>query len=258
MAGPVRSIVRDRLEQAAFYFVWQTLTRSRRHKLFLAAYVAAGCALIFEGLAWLVARGGNSWMHRPMPETLPLPPILAFFMLCGMRHVFGVPAELPANWVFRVSDRGEARRCLAGVRKAMVVLGIVPLFALLAPLHALLWGWRPALWHMIFGAAIAVLLVDVMLANFEKFPFTCSYLPGKANLKVSWPVYLFGFTTYVSACLALESWMMQRPPRLAWLAAVAAMVRLGLAVYHRRLGHEAALVFEEQPEPLVRTLNLWA
>jgi hypothetical protein len=254
-----RYVVRDGLQQASFYFISKTLTRSRRHKLFLAAYVAAGCALVFEGLAVLVARGGSSWMYRPTPELLPAPLILAFFTLCGMRHVFAVPAELRANWMFQVSDRGEARRCLAGVKKAMIVLGVVPLFVLLLPLHLLFWGWQSALLHMLFGTVVSLLLVDVLLANFEKFPFTCSYLPGKANLKVSWPIYLFGFTTYVSACMALEYWMFQRPLRFFWLAALVALVRGAVAFYRWRVvGHEVSLVFDEQPEPLVRTLNLWA
>jgi hypothetical protein len=256
--GLDRFVVRDSLQQAAFYFIWKTLTRSRRHKLLFAAYVAVGCALIFEGLAVLVARGGNSWMYHPIPELLPAPLILAFFILCGMRHVFAVPAELRANWVFQVSDRGEARRCLAGVRKAMIVLGVIPLFALLLPLHVLFWGWRTAVLHILFGTVIAWLLVEVLLVNFEKFPFTCSYLPGKANLKVSWPLYLFGFTTYVSVLMTLEYWMLQRPLRFAWLAALVILVRAALAIYRWRVGHDVILVFDEQPEPLVRTLNLWA
>jgi len=253
-----RWVVRGALEQASFYFIWKTLTRRRRHKLLFAAWVAVGCAVIFEGLAVLVARGGNSWMYRPSPELLPAPLILAFFILCGMRHVFTVPAELRANWLFQVSDRGEARQCLAGVKKAMIVLGVVPLFALLLPLHVLFWGWRAAALHMFFGLVISCLLVDVLLLNFEKFPFTCSYLPGKANLKVSWPLYLFGFTTYVSVFLTLEYWMFREPIRFAWLAAVVVLVRLALFVYRWRVGDHVALVFDEQPEPLVRTLNLWA
>ena len=253
-----RFVLRDSLQQASYYFIWKTLARSRRHKLFFAAYVAAGCALIFEGLAVLVARGTGSWLHHPIPELLPAPLILAFFILCGMRHVFTVPAELRANWVFRVSDRGEGRRCLAGVRKAMIVLGVVPLFTALLPLHVLLWGWQTALLHMLFGFVVSLLLVEVLLVSFDKFPFTCSYLPGKANLKVSWPLYLFTFTSYVSVFLTLEYWMLQRPVRFIWLAALVLLVQAALAVYRRRVGHDVTLVFDEQPEPLVRTLNLWA
>jgi len=77
-------------------------------------------------------------------------------------------------------------------------------------------------------------------------------------LKVSWPIYLFGFTTWVSALLALEYWMFQRPIRFAWLAAVAITVEAALAFYRWRMGREIALVFDDKPDPLVRTLDLWA
>jgi hypothetical protein len=254
-----RFILRDSLQQASFYFIWKTLVRSRRHKLFFAAYIAAGCALVFEGLAVLVARGGNSWMHHPVPELLPVPLILSFFVLVGMRHVFAVPAELRANWMFQVCDRGEARRSIAGVRKAMIVLGVIPLFILLLPPHVVLWGWQAGALHILFGAVVSVLLVEALLVNFEKFPFACSYLPGKANLKVSWPLYLFGFTSYISAMLTLEYWMLLRPVRFFWLAALATGILTALAIYRRRvIGRELTLVYDEQPEPLVRTLNLWA
>ena len=111
---------------------------------------------------------------------------------------------------------------------------------------------------MLFGAVVSWLLVEVLLVGFERFLLTCSYLPGKANLKVSWPLYLFGFTTYVSVLLTLEYWMLQRPFVLSgwrqW-----SLVQVALAIYRWRVvGREVALVFDEQPEPLVRTLNLWA
>ena len=148
---------------------------------------------------------------------------------------------------------------MSGRRQESHARAVVPLFALLLPLHVLFWGWRTAALHMLFGTVVACLLVEVLLVNFAKFPFTCSYLPGKANLKVSWPIYLFGFTTYVSAFLTLEYWMLQRPLRFAWLAAVVIVARAALAIYRWRVvGHDVALVFDEQPEPLVRTLNLWA
>jgi hypothetical protein len=53
--------------------------------------------------------------------------------------------------------------------------------------------------------------------------------------------------------------MLQRPIRFVWLAAVIVLVRLALALYRWRvIGRDVALVFDDQPEPMVRTLNLWA
>ena len=53
--------------------------------------------------------------------------------------------------------------------------------------------------------------------------------------------------------------MLRRPLRFAWLAAVVILVHVALTIYRWRVvGRDVALVFDEQPEPLVRTLNLWA
>ena len=253
-----RFVVRDRLQQAAFYFIWKTLIRSRRHKLLFAAYVAVGCALIFEGLAVLVARGGNAWMYRASPELLPAPPDPRLLHpvrdAACLRGTGGIARQLGIPGIG--SRRGAALP--GGRQEGHAGDGRPPLFALLLPLHVLFWGWRTAALHMLFGAVVSWLLVEVLLVGFEKFPFTCSYLPGKANLKVSWPLYLFGFTTYVSAFLTLECWMLQRPVRFLWLGAVIVLVEVALAIYRWRVGRDVALVFDEQPEPLVRTLNLWA
>ena len=54
--------------------------------------------------------------------------------------------------------------------------------------------------------------------------------------------------------------MLQRPARFrmagrSWSCAVG----VALAIYRWRvIGRELTLVFDEQPEPLVRTLDLWA
>jgi len=35
-------------------------------------------------------------------------------------------------------------------------------------------------------------------------------------------------------------------------------VHTAIAIYRIRVGQDVALVFDDQPEPTVRTLNLWA
>jgi hypothetical protein len=116
--------------------------------------------------------------------------VLAFFILLGMRHVFAVPAELRANWVFQVSDRGEGVRCLAGVKKAIDFVGRRSARRAAFSLARVVLGLADGCAAPIIRHGGRVLLADVLLAGFEKFPFTCSYLPGKSNLRVSWPIYL--------------------------------------------------------------------
>ena len=71
----------------------------------------------------------------------------------------------------------------------MLALAICPVLLGLLPAHALLWGWRVAGAHLVFGLVLSALLVELLLLNFDKIPFTCTYLPGKANVKGFWPVY---------------------------------------------------------------------
>jgi hypothetical protein len=102
--------------------------------------------------------------------------------------------------------------------------------AALLPLHCLLWGWPVALAHLVYGATLAALLVEVLLAGFEIIPFTCTYLPGKANLKALWPFYVFSLWAYTYGMAKLEARLLGEPVGLALfcLAGVAA-IRAALA-----------------------------
>ncbi len=82
------------------------------------------------------------------------------------------------------------------MRKAQLILGTLPIAALLLPLYAVLWGPIVAGGHVIFWLLLAALLSELLLLRFHKVPFTCSYIPGKANVKLLWPVYLVALTTY--------------------------------------------------------------
>ena len=70
-----------------------------------------------------------------------------------MRVIFPIPAELRANWIFQVTEGEHRKECLSGVRKAMVVLAVAPLFLLLflvLPITLLAFflrnDWRQAWW----------------------------------------------------------------------------------------------------------------
>ncbi len=139
----------------------------------------------------------------------------------------------------------------------MFVFGVLPLFAALLPASVFLWGWAAALFHTFFDVVLSLLLIELLLLNFHKIPFTCSYLPGKANLSTRWFFYWFGFATYAYTMASLEAWALQRPLRMAWLyLAGGAVVALAIHLRNRLLNEGFNLVFEEEPEPAVLTLNL--
>ncbi len=252
-----RLLLRTPAERAAFHFVWRTTFRSRSHRGVIAAWAGVGFALVAQAIAGLIASGNRTWWQDPRGVLLPVPIVLSLFLLCGLRHAFTLPAELRANWLFQISGHGDAAGYMPGVRKAMALMGMAPLFGLLLPVHAVLWGWKTAVLHVLFGSVVAWLLMDALLARFAKLPFTCSYVPGKANVKGFWPVYVLGFLLYVSFFAKFELWILERPLRIIWLFAFAAAVKAGIRMYRRRLRPEDfRLVFDERPEPTVRTLNL--
>jgi hypothetical protein len=242
-----RFVIRNPLEQASFYFTTKTIVRSRKHWLYLAAYAGVGFALVVQGLI-----GSSSKL-----SLLSVPLILSFFLLSGMRFVFTLPAELRANWVFQLSEADGRRECLSGVRKAMFLFGVLPIFASLLPVYIFLWGWADAVFHTFFDVTLAILLIELLLLKFHKIPFTCSYLPGKANITALWFVYWLGFATYAYSMASLEAWILQSALRMICFYILCTVAVAAAAYYrNRRLDEGFTLVFEDEMEPVVRTLNL--
>lgn len=250
-----RSFLRHPLQQAIFYFVAQTVTRSNRQRLFLAGYVGVGFALVFQGLVATFAS-----FKRLDPATdvlLSIPLILSFFMLSGMRFIFSIPSDLPANWVFQMTENANRKACLAGVRKVMFAMVVVPLFASLLPFYILLWDVQRALLQTVFGVTLSAILVEVLLLNFHKIPFTCTFLPGKANITLFGVLYFLAFTTYAYTMAALESWLLLSPVLMAIFVALTAPILWRLIAYRNQLLEEGTgFIFEDKAEPAVQTLDL--
>ncbi len=244
--------VADRLvphpvQRATVAFIGKTLSRSAKHRIFLAAYAGVGCAFVLQALVGSGMR--QAWLSVPL--------VLGFFVLSGMRYIFTIPAELPANWVFRISETEERGRALEGARSAMIWFGVAPLFAALAPLYFVLWTPGVALAHIVFSVTLSLLLIEALLFEFWKIPFACSYPPGKANVTLLWIFYWVGFTTYAYSMATLEAWMVRRPARLLWFYAAAAAL-WGWFQWQRRRWDRVGftLVFEDAADPAVRTLGL--
>jgi hypothetical protein len=234
-------------ERAVVAFIGKTMARSARHRIFLAAYTGVGCAFVLQALVGTGLK--QAWLSIPL--------VLSFFILSGMRYIFTLPSELPANWLFRVSESEERRKALDGARTAMLWFGVAPLFAALAPFYFVLWPSGVALAHLVFSVVISILLVEVLLLDFWKIPFTCSYPPGKANVTILWIFYWLAFTTYAYSMATLEAWMVLHPARLIAFYAVAGVVWIGFQWYRKRWDHLGfTLLFDDVPDPVVRTLNL--
>ena len=255
-------IVRKPRERAIYFFVTNTAMRSSKHRLYLAAYVGAGSALAAFGmLQVLLYREDPSVrpiLFQPNTALLAIPLILSFFLLSGMRIVFTIPAELRANWVFQVAEDENRLDCWEGVRKVMIVRAML-LLVVLFPIYGVLWGWPTAFQQLVFSSVLSLILIELLLTNFRKIPFTCSYQPGKANITVRGVFYCFAFTTYAYTMASLELWLLHDDA--CWVGCLVLMLAVlgGIVVWRKTLPIDgSAIVYEDAPNPEVLTLGLGA
>ncbi len=237
--------LRSPVENAVFHFITQSITRSVKHRLFLATYGGFGAAV-----AVLSLTSGPSG-----PLRLPL--TLSFVLVSALRAAFNFPSELRANWAFQLGEIHPVGEYLAATRKWIVCCAIAPLFVLFAPMEFLCFSPVLAVFHLAYGFTLTLLLTELMFLGFSKIPFTCAHFPGKVNLSFLAVIYVFGFTTYSRTMAGFEEWL-GRSPAFAALFFAVAFCALGALAWgrNRRIAATAALDFQDAAEPVVRTLGL--
>jgi hypothetical protein len=255
-----RWVLKYARERAVFWFVWRTMSRNRMHRLLLAAYMGAGVAYVVSGLAYAVKRGGSQALFRPSADTAAAAIVLSAFLLVGLRGLFPLPVDLRANWAFQLTEVPGARSLyLRGVRKLMFALGIIPVCAISFPIYAALWGWPAALRYLVLAFVIAWILLEALMGGFRKIPFTCSFLPGKANLKARFGAFamLFVFISLiVSTILASVAREGGRFARALMFFGVLLVVMV-----LRRRAKEAApgrFIYEEKPDWQTISIQVWS
>jgi len=237
--------LRHPVQNAVFHFITQSITRSVKHRLFLATYGGFGAALAVMALT----SGPEGLLRLPMT--------LSFVLVSALRAAFNFPSELRANWAFQLGEIRPVAEYLTATRKWIVTCAILPLFVLLAPMEFLCFAARAAVFHLAYGLTLTLLLVELMFLGFHKIPFTCAHFPGKVNLSFLSVMYIFGFTTYSRTMAAFEQWLSASPVYTAlFFFSAFAVLALLAHVRDRQIAATAALDFEDAGDPVVRTLGL--
>jgi hypothetical protein len=204
--------IRDPREEAAFSFIWKTLSRSGIHRLLLLAY--AGMALGWVIKAALDAPPvslHDEGMYGLMAVASPLG--LAVLMILGLRYLFTVPVALRANWMFQTADRESGASWLAAVGRFVIACGIAPVFLASLPATIAILGWLRAIGVTALGVLVALICFERLFRDWVKLPFTCSYLPGKR------PFWMLVFRAALAAILPSSPGRCSRRPanwRRSW------------------------------------------
>lgn len=240
---------------AVFGFAVSSFARSQRHRLLYGIYIGIGCAIAVAGLLHAMRRGWSTGLS-PSAAFLSIPLVLTFLAAVGARVLFAIPLEPGANWVFRLTERPKVRSHIAGARLALLFIAAAPPLALLLPVYAGLWGVRLAAAHGAFVLALTWLLVELLMWRFGRVPFTSQYVPGKANVRLFWPLYLTLFTTYAYTMAELEVWLLRSPKLFGLTIAAIAAAAIVISRASVWLGDSRPLVFDAPPEDEAITLSL--
>jgi hypothetical protein len=249
------------LDRAIVTFAARSVARSRQHRLLLAAYAGIGLAMALAYLRDLIygsdlnRLSGRSGWRQPNTALLVAGLVLLFFCIVGVRAVFTMPMDLKANWIFRVTLVQPLNAYFVAIRKALYFLSAIPAWLAATVTYFAIWVWTSAAEHVLVLVLVGIVLAERALFRFDKIPFTCSYLPGKANIHVRVGAVGILFLLAASLGVQFEYWAMRRPLRFA----ISAIILGSLALWAgRRTASRPInqLRFEDlQPDELL-TLNL--
>src|SRR5262249_23870440 len=159
------------------------LVRSRQHRLILTAFVAVAVALIFESFVSLALsrsfRGFSASSFALRQAALAAPLAHSLVVRAGFRYLFPLPVELRANLLFLGNEPGNRPVFLAAVERFLIYCAVGPSVLLTLPITAGLLGVRAGLAAAVLCSVASLILMEAVLIQFEKIPFTSSYLPGQ-------------------------------------------------------------------------------
>jgi len=246
------------VETAVVHFSIRTLLRSRRHRLILAFYVGIGFSLMIffvktpEAQAQILATSGSLLGRRVNVPLLASTIVMLGFWIVGTRVVFAMPLDLRANWIFRITPIRGAAAYLRASRRALLVLGLLPLWTVSALLLLSIWPWPAAMGHLVVLGLLGTILADICLRNFQKIPFTCSYLPGKSNAHVTFWVSILLIISITGKTLEIEQRALDDPKRYFLLVGILCIAAI---LAKRRNTTDEPLEFEEVPSWHITTLG---
>jgi hypothetical protein len=240
-------------------FIAITIRRSPLHQGLVVGLLAAAGGFVLNSL--LNASGWHDPLDtrqtRALINTLLWAPMtMVFLAVPAMRLAMWVPLDLRSNWIFRMTEdqAGRAEVAAANLRAVLALAVAIPV-ALVGPLQW--WVLGPsAIGVLIVEVSIGWLLVEWAMADWQRIPFTCSYLPGKGFVP-HMVVKGFGSFVFFSIASVLVLKISLATPLAAIIFAAIFSGTAGmLSVVSARHARQAGLIFEDELPTDVNPLRL--
>ncbi len=252
---------RSPVRHAIGRFIAITIRRSPLHQGLVVGLLAAAGGFVLNSL--LNASGWHDPIEtrqkRALINTLLWAPMTMIFLAVpAMRLALWIPLDLRSNWVFRMTEdeAGRAEVAAANVRAVWALAVALPV-ALIGPLQW--WVLGPSAFGvLIVEMSIGWLLVEWTMADWQRIPFTCAYLPGKGFVP---HMFVKGFASFVffsMASVLVLRLSLARPLAAGICAVVFSGTAAMLAVLRVRHAREGSLIFKDELPTDVNPLRLTA
>jgi hypothetical protein len=230
-------------------FVSLTIQRSVLHQGLVVGLLAGGGGLVLNSLL------SASWRHGRLDAAaddalawtlLWTPMTLVFLSVPAIRLALSVPLDLRANWIFRMTEDVDGRADVADASvRAVLALAVALPIALIAPLQWWVMG-HAVLAVLLVEAAIGWLLVEFQMADWNRVPFTCAYIPGKGFVPQMCVKAFAAYVTFtVATGLALRV-SLRHPGVALVMALVLSAAAAAFRMRRARHARQTSLLFEEQ------------
>lgn len=202
---------RNPRQRAILTFMATTMARSRTHRFVWLAYVGFAVAIIFNSSVVngaFLAKSRHPVIDAIQFLVLFWPLACSVVLLSGIRHVIRIPAELPANWIFRLNESHGRADWLAAADRFILLYALGPLYAFMVPVALYALPWEIAIRMLILQVLISLILFEALFYSWQQLPFACSYLPGRkplVNIISSYVVTLGILVPMVSVMVAAAS-----------------------------------------------------
>jgi len=208
--GLIRLFARTPRREAIMDFLAKTLARSRTHRLMWLVYLGAAAAVVLnssliDGALFLRS---HSWNKAFQFLVIFWPLACSVVMLNGFRHVLSIPAELRANWIFQLTESQGRAEWMSAVERFVMAYAIAPIYLVLFPVAAYVWGFPVALRLTALQLLISLSIFELQFYSWQKLPFTCSHIPAGRPLVVvvgSYMAVLCAIVPILSVVIAAAS-----------------------------------------------------
>ena len=245
-------VLPKRPARAIFAFTVLSVARNRRALMTLATYLGLGLALAGTRLLSARVRGRPLPLDQPFDYLLAIPLVLTFALVLGVRAAFAVPADLGANWIFRLAGPREVAAHAPAAKLACALIAVAPVSLLVAVVGSWLWGTDLAMRVAAMHAASGGLLVVIAMAGFAAVPFTRAHTVSASSLKVAAPLGVLAVHIYAFRLDDLQAWALASTRGPAWYVAAMLAAAGAAAVAGRWWYGRPATTFEAPSDHAVR------